>query len=155
MKKRRKNGFTLIEVLAVIIMIAILGGIAIPNVISTINAGKKAGEDILIKNIKTAAQQLYEEVEYAGSELYDYTKDGNQTTKITITEDNTITIHLQALASNGFISSSGEEIKEIKNPKTNENLGNCIIKIAKTVSTDYEVTYTITKEDNQAICPTY
>ena len=64
MNKFNNKGFTLVEVLAVIVRIGILGLIAIPNVLSVINTGQKKSYDILVKDIITASQNLYEEVEF-------------------------------------------------------------------------------------------
>lgn len=166
MKKINNKGFTLIEVLAVIIIIAIVGGIAIPNIMSTINTGKSSSEKTMIANIKTAAEQLYEEVENQGllgehdntDKLYDYDKNGTEQREITIS-NNTIRIHLQALVTNGFLSGTGEnnETKKLLNPKTRENIGDCIIKITKTVDdTNYKTIYKIEKDNNSdSICPNY
>lgn len=63
MRNLDNNGFTLVEVLAVIVIISIILGIAVPNVMTSIEASKDSSEKILIENIKTAAQSLYEEVD--------------------------------------------------------------------------------------------
>ena len=39
--KKNKKGFTLVELLAVIALLALLMGIAVPNIISTINNSKE------------------------------------------------------------------------------------------------------------------
>ena len=65
--KLNRKGFTLVEVLAVIVIIALLGGIAIPNILSTINNSKNVSEKSMIENIKTATQKLYEEEEFTGN----------------------------------------------------------------------------------------
>ena len=75
--KLNNRGFTLVEVLAVIIILAIIASIAIPNVLSTINSSKDRSYDIMIKNIITASKALFEEVEYGG-ELHKYTIDDTQ-----------------------------------------------------------------------------
>ena len=160
--KLNNKGFTLIEVLAVIVIIAIIGGIAIPNVLSTINNSKDVAEKIMIENIKIAAQQLYEEVEFAGTtpgtELYNYKEDGTKDTIIKI-HDNTITVNLQTLVSNGFLKVTSEDNKKIiKNPKTGENIGECQIIITKEVDKDsnYKTTYTFTNDSvGNTKCPNY
>lgn len=166
MKKINNKGFTLIEVLAVIVIIAIIGGIAIPNIMSTINTGKSSSEKAMIANIKTASEQLYEEVENQGllgetdntDKLYDYDKNGTRSnTPITISDnDKSITIHLQTLVTNGFLSETGEnnETKKLLNPRTRENIGDCMIIITKTVNdTNYKTTYEVKKADSNSICP--
>ena len=159
--KLNNRGFTLVEVLAVIIILAIIAGIAIPNVLSTINTSKDRSYDIMIKNIITASKALFEEVEYGG-ELHKYTIDDTQidnedetsetvssstttdeeliieedTSLIIITGDS-IKINLQTLVSNGFLSGTCHNNEEenckkvIINPKTGNDIGNCNIIIKK------------------------
>ena len=159
--KLNNRGFTLVEVLTVIIILAIIAGIAIPNVLSTINTSKDRSYDIMIKNIITASKALYEEVEYGG-ELHKYTIDDTQidnedetsetvssstttdeeliieedTSLIIITGDS-IKINLQTLVSNGFLSGTCHNNEEenckkvIINPKTGNDIGNCNIIIKK------------------------
>ncbi len=157
MKKINNKGFTLVEVLAVIAIIAILGGIALPNILSTINSGKETSKKNMINNIKTAAQQLYEEVYYMESNLKKF-KYNEQDSTITETEEtievvnnNSITVNLQTLVSNGFLTGTGEneETKKIYDPKTNEYIGDCEIKITKTSEGTYEI---INNDDNDK-CP--
>ena len=53
MRKLNSKGFTLIEVLATVVLIAILGLVAVPNVLNTINKSKENSYKILIDDIKT------------------------------------------------------------------------------------------------------
>jgi len=147
MRNLNNNGFTLVEVLAVIIIISIILGIAIPNVMTSVNTSKNSSEKILIDNIKTAAQSLYEEVEYLGE------VDG-----IKITNNNSITVSLQALVDNGFLKASnvkdnGNDNKLI-NPKTGKDIGNCEITIIKVVDSNYGVSYSVSGDGTDG-CPVY
>ena len=161
MKKLNRKGFTLIEVLAVIVIIAIVGGIAIPNIMSTINSGKTASENTMIENIKTASEQLYKEIEYMDVTLYKYDNDGKTDDKIEIKKDeNYIEVNLQTLVSNGFLSGTGKDEnnakKKIFNPKTNEDIGDCIIKITKIVDgnkTTYKVEPKVEPDSKDSKCP--
>ena len=143
MRNLNNKGFTLVEVLAVIVIISIILGIAVPNVMTSVDTSKNSSEKILIENIKTAAQSLYEEVEYLGE------VDG-----IKITNNNSITVSLQALVNNGFLKASNvkdhdNEDNKLINPKTGKNIGNCEITIMKDVNiNDYSVSYTVSGIDD-------
>lgn len=86
MRKLNSKGFTLIEVLATVVLIAILGLVAVPNVLNTINKSKENSYKILIDDIKIAGKQLFEELEFADSVLYHYNMDGEKTGVISIEE---------------------------------------------------------------------
>ena len=184
--KLNNKGFTLVEVLAVIVILGIIAGIAAPNVLSTINNSKNKSYDIMISNIITASKSLYEEVEYGGT-IHNYTTNDSQAEEIeetTTTEElieesditdevkitnNTITISLQTLVSNGFISgtcntndteTNNNCKKKLINPKTGNDIGKCNITITKQKNTTSgKVTYSVTSAttedfENKEDCPT-
>ena len=135
----------------------------------TIPINKKSYE-ILIKDIKIAGQQLYEEIENIGSTIYYYDNCGiSQTDREVIINENTIIINLQSLVSNGFLtginqdvektetctedSDKNENSKIILNPKNEEDMGKCEITITK-VKTGSKVEYEIESNSaNPAYCP--
>jgi len=162
MKRWNNKGFTLIEVLAVIVIIAVLGLIAIPNIISTLTKGKESSYRIMINNIKTASQSLFEELEYAESTTHHY-EISYENDKLTIKpsdgvvaidesdlNEKVIRVNLQTLVSNGFLSgTSGQDSENVKskiitNPKTGKNIGSCIITITKKKTGSNKVNYVVT-----------
>ena len=162
--KLNNKGFTLVEVLAVVAIIAILGLIAIPSVISTINTGKNTSYKIMISNIITGSQSLYEEIEYNGITLYEYDTDGVTSTILTINPSTpSISTNLQTLVSNGFLTGTNNDCTAIScinrnkkiliDPKTKEDIGDCGIIITKTIDGNGIVKYVITKQDTKAKCP--
>lgn len=155
--KLNNKGFTLVEVLAVIAIIALLGAIAIPGVLSAINTSKESSYNIMISNIVTSSQSLYEEVSF-GNTIYRYNSTGITSDKVKI-ESNKITTNLQTLVSNGFLSGAGVEDKKdssedeegssesginskILDPNTKEDIGSCEIVITKE-TTNNKTTYTV------------
>ena len=160
--KLNNKGFTLVEVLAVIAIIALLGAIAIPGVLSTINTSKESSYNIMISNIVTSSQSLYEEVSF-GNTIYRYNSTGITSDKVKI-ESNKITTNLQTLVSNGFLSGAGVEDEEgssesginskILDPNTKEDIGLCEIVITKeTINNKTE--YTVKPASNSdEKCPT-
>lgn len=153
------KGFTLVEVLAVVVIIGILGGLTAKGVLSSINTGKEASYKLMINSIVTASQTLYEELAYGGSTVWEYSYSNNEVekteTKVTINDDNTINTNLQTLVSNGFLSGSSGFTDEdesgnkyLIDPKSKKNIGSCEIKITK--SNDI---YSVAPVGNDPICP--
>lgn len=155
--KLNNKGFTLIEILAAIVILALLAGIAIPSVLSSINTSKDTSYNMMVSNIVTASGSLYEEIKYNNSTLYKYEKTGKTSNKIEITEGS-ISINLQTLVSNGFLNGSNNDCndagctnqnkKVLLDPKSKNDIGDCNIKISKNGSK-----YKVEKNDNNTDCP--
>ena len=153
-----RKGFTLIEVLAVVIIIGLLGVLIVPGLLNNINTAKEKSYNTLISNIVTGAQTYYEECEYG--DLSNRNKYGDYACTIN-TSEKTITITLGTLANTGLLKTSdttienNKEIKIVKDPKTDKEISDCKIQIKKQVNmTTYKVTYQITNIDTNNICPT-
>jgi len=71
MKKMNRKGFTLVEVIAVVVIITVLSIILIPNVTKLINKEKNEARDSVEKTILTAAKSFVtdnrQNIEYDGS----------------------------------------------------------------------------------------
>ena len=153
------KGFTLVEVLAVVVIIGILGGLTAKGVLSSINTGKEASYKLMINSIVTASQTLYEELEYGGSTIWEYSYSDNEVKK---EEDKKVEVNnkiintnLQTLVSNGFLSGSSGFTDEdesgnkyLIDPKSKENIGNCKIKITKETSDNNKIIYKVEKNDD-------
>lgn len=157
-RKFNNKGFTLVEILAVIVIIAILGLITVPSFLGVINSSNNATYDILVKDITIASSQLYEEIDYMNNTLYHYNMEGNTNNKIIIGEDlegnkigsNRIEVNLQTLVSNGFLKSNNSSNKSsnnnemvIINPNTKDDIGECKILIIKVIDEKFNTSYQI------------
>ena len=171
--KLNQKGFTLVEVIATVVIITVLTIVVIPSVFSSLNASKEKSYEIMVANIITASKELYEEVysnELLGvadtSVLYQYNTNGNTNEIITIAS-NTITTNLQTLVSNGFLSGSNNEdctesnsncnTKILIEPKEQKNIGSCIIEIKRNILNNNKVTYEVSSASTSTEdipCPT-
>lgn len=157
------KGFTLVEVLAVVVIIGILGGLTAKGVLSSINTGKEASYKLMINSIVTASQTLYEELAYGGSNIFEYSYSNNEVkkeeNKKVEVNDKIIKTNLQTLVSNGFLSGSSGFTDEdesgnkyLIDPKSKENIGICKIKITKT-NYHNKIIYKVEKNDTVNKCP--
>lgn len=168
--KLNTKGFTLIEMLAVVAIISLLGIILIPNTMGTINTGTNTAYDILVKDITISSQLLFDELEYADTNLYHYDPySGLTSEKIELETTNnssyTVTINLQTLVSNGLLTGTNNSNTTstninstiITNPKTKEDIGSCKITITKIVdkNNNYKTKYEVKNNSiSNTNCPT-
>lgn len=159
-----RKGFTLIELIAVIVMISLIMVIVVPNILDIVSESKETSYNTLVKNIVTSSEMYYEECEYG--DLSSTTKYGSYACSID-TSTSTITIPLSSLANTGFLKVSdtkevaGKEVKVVLNPRNNIDISDCKIKIAKVKKTNTDengienikVTYKVTAESGSD-CPT-
>lgn len=142
-----KKGFTLAELLAVIVIIAILSTIGYTSVSNSIEKSKEKSFEITKKSIKEAAIQLYKDVE-DGTEI----ETDIQNDYLKITKDNLsgwcksrITngrFFVETLIDNGYLIA--EKNKEIIDPKTGLSINDCNITVEKNSCNDktvYSVSY--------------
>lgn len=106
----KNKGFTLVELLAVIILIGVLSLIVTVTVNNTIKENKQKSCNIQIENIKTGAKN------WASKNVF----------RLPSEEGGNITLTLKDLKDSGFV------VKDIKNPKTGELFDdNITIKITR------------------------
>lgn len=159
------KGFTLIELLATIMLLAIIMSVTTISIINIVGSSKRKSYELLVEDIKIAAQGYFEEC--AGSSLIetnidcDLDDDGDNDA----INEKKMNFSLKYLLDYGFLKGADEEgEKKVIDPKTNKNINNCEIEITKEVDSDYNVTYTIesnstndteTDDDGNTIeCPT-
>lgn len=123
MKKRNviiKNnlGFTLIELIATIVILTLVMGISTYSISAIIKNSKEKNYELLINNIKDAAETYYQECKYSNN------------TGIACSSDSITT--LGQLVKYGYLKSNDSESsssQKIVNPKDNEDITDCQIQI--------------------------
>lgn len=117
MEKLNKKGFTLVELIATIVVLALVVSISAYAITNIINSAKEKNYELLIKNIKDASETYYQECKYSNNSG--------------ITCDDTYTVTLQELVNYGYLKGNGtkDNKMEILNPKDNKNIGACSIAV--------------------------
>ena len=72
---RKRNGFTLVELLAVIVILAIILVIAVPQIMDTINSAREASLESSVKMVAAQAENQYTVSQTLGTDFD--TEDGN------------------------------------------------------------------------------
>lgn len=112
------KGFTLVELLATIIVLSIVIGITIPITINSLNKAKEREEKLLIANIRSSVVNLNVEC--------------NSGSSLDICSNRKRGITLSDLALSGFLTfekNSNSRDPQIINPRTNNNISFCKIKV--------------------------
>ena len=138
MEKLNKKGFALVELIATIVVLALVVSISAYAITNIINSAKAKNYELLIKNIKDASETYYQECKYKYSNNSGITCNDNVT--------------LQDLVNYGYLKGNGtkDDKMVIVNPKDNINIGECSIAIK------YEngkLTITKEKKTNNGSCP--
>ena len=124
MEKLNKKGFTLVELIATIVVLALVVSISAYAITNIINSAKEKNYELLIKNIKDASETYYQECKYKYSNNSGITCNDNVT--------------LQDLVNYGYLKGNGTEDKKMENvnpkmkivnPKNNKDIGECSIAV--------------------------
>ena len=109
MMKMNNKGFTLVEVVVVVAILALIGVLVMPNILNSLDTGKKSSDRVLYGDIKEAMQVMYEEKAYSAGNIYRYDNNGkvmdaNDEAMPVIISGNSISTNIQTLISNGFLT---------------------------------------------------
>ena len=134
--KISNRGFTLVELLAAIVLLAIIASVGTYSITNIIKASKQKNYQLLIKNIKSAAEVYYDECKYTDKEkvvfdLNTYASTRNKCHTFIYAGYNGFIITLGDLVTNGYLTGNSKEGEDgdytIVNPNTNESISECYI----------------------------
>ena len=119
MEKLNKKGFTLVELIATIVVLSIVVSIGSYSITNIIKNAKEKDYNLLINNIKDAAETYYQECKYSDNT-------GNNTGI-----DCNIDPTLKDLITYGYLKGNGTDDKKmnITNPKDDNDISDCKISI--------------------------
>jgi len=122
-----RRGFTLVELIATLVVLALVMSIGSYSIVNLINKSKDENYKILIENINSAANLYYQECRYGDNIVTcngSYDSDGKIYTLSGVT--------LGTLVTNGFLKGNGEgdsKLTTLVNPNDNQEISGCEIKI--------------------------
>lgn len=123
MKRIDNKGFTLVELIATIVLLALVMGIGSYSITKVIENSKKKDYELLIENINNAAEDYYIECEYGG------------TASSSLVCDNSsgyYSVSLGLLVKYGFLTGNAKDSSDeytLVNPNDDKNIAGCAIKI--------------------------
>lgn len=115
---KNNKGFTLVELLATIIILAIVVGLGSYAITNIIRAAKEKNYNLLVGNIKDGSEQLYQECRYSGIE------------DLCERNQSSYTVTLGDLVSYGFLkgnSTKEDDTYTIVNPSVDDSDPNKVI----------------------------
>lgn len=151
MKRISNKGFTLVELIATLVILALVMGIGAFSITKIINNSKEKEYELLIKEIKKAVELYYQECTYSKDNLIECP---------TLTGDNYYEVKLRDLVKYGYLKGNSTVKEEgsdkdsiiLVNPKENNNkIMDCSIKY------EYEsgkITIQANGQNDTSSCPT-
>ena len=120
---KKNKGFTLIELIATVVILGLVTTIGSYAISTTIKNSKEKNYELLIANIESAAEMFYQDCKYVTGSI------GSCQFK----QDGSLEVSLETLISNGFLTSNKtkNQTGKLYNPKTDEEIKDCIIRIQK------------------------
>ena len=131
------RGFTLVELIAIIMLLAIIVSFGSSSIVAIINRSKNESLNLLIENIKDGADVYYQECTYSKDSVLNSI----------CSKSNAIT--LGELVQYGYLKGNSEnDDLGIVNPKDNNDISNCRVKIY------YNGKVIVEAVDKSGSCPT-
>lgn len=129
MNKLGNKGFTLVELIATIVVLALVMGIGSYSITAVIKKAREKDYDLLIENVKSAAETYYQECRYASSDAVNcpaVTKyNGYDSYQVTLGN----LVEYGFLEGNSTIKDGSNKDKQtLVNPNDKVNISNCDIR---------------------------
>lgn len=141
----KNKGFTLVELLAVVVVLAIIMIIAVPNVMKTLNASKTGLSNFEKKNIEDAAERLITEV--INCEISNNTISVLQQYDITIVKGNTCKVNQKKVIGKTINNITVKSLRD--NKYIDDVKSRCNGKIEITVDAN---NYKVTVDTSNVVC---
>lgn len=122
MKKMNNKGFTLVELIAIVVLLALVMGIGAISVTKIINNAKEKDYQLLVENIKSAVELYYQECKYSNDMIIDCPEANN------FMGNDSYTIALNDLVKYGYLKTNGTNSDGdgiLVNPIDNKYIGDC------------------------------
>lgn len=121
MKKMNNKGFTLVELIAIVVLLALVMGIGAISVTKIINNAKEKDYQLLVENIKSAVELYYQECKYSNDMIIDCPS----------LNSGWYYIYLEDLVDNGFIkgnAATSDDTMYLTNTMDGKDISRCRIK---------------------------
>ena len=141
------KGFTLVELLATLVILALVMGIGTYSITTIINNSKEKNYESLISNIKDGAETYYQECKYSKESIINMF--GNKQDADNFCDYN---LTLGELVKYGYVKGNDTDNNKnfsLSNPKDNKDISGCIVNI--TFSGGKVIVTAVSKEGS---CPT-
>lgn len=115
------KGFTLVEILVVLVLLGLVVSIAGYSIVGTMNSANDELYNQLISNIKDGAEMYYQECKYGKTDAI-----------VCVTNGTGFEITLGDMVSYGYLAGNSKSNTgqfAIINPKSKNNIGSCKIKV--------------------------
>ena len=125
MKKINNKGFTLVELIATVVILSLVITIGAVSITTIIKTSKEKDYELLVKEIKNAAEEFYIECNFASNSNIDSECQNSRNL------DGSYQVELIKLVSTGFLKGNSADKNNnlmIINPLDNNSIGDCKIK---------------------------